>query len=82
MMFVPVSSGIAGDLQLVVPMHIPDPATELVHVTAVTPTLSAAAPANVMTAAVVETFVLAGAVIVSVGAALSVACGGAVDGGV
>jgi hypothetical protein len=42
--FVPISSGMAGVFQFVVPRHAPEPAVELLHVTVVTPILSEAVP--------------------------------------
>jgi len=74
---VPTSSGIDGLCQVAVPIQFPDPAVELVHVTLLTPILSDAVPETTMLLADVETFVLEGEVIITVGGVLSgFGCGG------
>ena len=67
--------------QCVVPVAVPEPPVELVHVTDVTPTLSDAVPANTIVLVVVYTFVLDGDRIVRVGAVVSGVAGGGFDGG-
>ena len=70
--FIPTSSGIAGTLQLVVPLAIPESPFEVDQVTDVTPTLSDAVPENAIEFPLTETVVMGGSTIVKVGA---VVCG-------
>lgn len=67
----PTSSGIAQD-QAEVPPATPDAPVLVAQVTCVTPVLSLATPLNVITAAVVETDVAPGEVMVNVGGVVSV----------
>src|ERR1051326_7836285 len=69
--FDPTRSGIGGVDQFVVPVAAPDPPVELLQVTDATPTLSEAVPENTTVDAVVNTFVLAGDAIVTVGGVVS-----------
>jgi hypothetical protein len=69
--FVPTNSGMGAVFQLVVPVAVPEPPVELVHVTVVTPALSEAVPVKTTVAADVATFVPAGDMIVSVGGVVS-----------
>ena len=76
---VPDSSRIVA-LQAVVPDAVPDPPVDATHLTATTPTLSAAVPLNTMLDEVVETIVEPGASMVIVGATVSRPEGGVVGG--
>ena len=80
---VPISSGTVAD-QFVVPAAAPVSPVEVLHFTAVTPTLSAATPVTLRVAAEVETIVNAGEVMVSDGGVASVPgfAGGVGAGGV
>ena len=86
----PTSSGMAAAVQPVVPVAVPEAPPDVDHFTETTPTLSAAVPLHVMTAADVATMVNAGDVIFSEGGTVSgvpgagvpPAGGDPVDGGV
>ena len=69
--FDPTSSAICGVVHVVVPVAAPEPPVELLHVTHVTPVLSDAVPEKTIAAAVVNAFVVAGDVMVSVGGVVS-----------
>jgi len=73
--FVPTSRGIGGVFQVVVPVAMPDPPVELVHVTEATPTLSDAVPEKTMVAEDATTLVLAGDRMARVGGVVSLAGG-------
>ena len=73
---VPTSRGMLAD-QDVVPAATPASPVELVHLTAVTATLSLAVPLMAMAEALVETMVNPGDVICSVGGVVSPFAGGA-----
>lgn len=70
----PTNSGTLAD-QAVVPEAIPESPFEVLHFTAVTPTLSLAVPAIRMDAEVVEVIVAPGVVILSDGGVVSTAGG-------
>jgi len=83
--FVPTSTG-ACRLQYAVPDAVPEAPVEVVHVTAVTPTLSFAVPLTAMLVEDVETIVEAGETMRSVGGVVSLPVEGeagadGVDGG-
>jgi hypothetical protein len=73
--FVPTSRGIGGVFQVVVPVAVPEPPVELVHVTEVTPTLSDAVPEKTMVAEDATTLVLAGERMARVGGVVSLVGG-------
>src|SRR4051794_15420701 len=72
--FVPTSSGTIAD-QDVVPIAAPEPPVDVVHLTAVIPTLSLATPLKAMDAAPVEAIEEPGVLICSDGAEVSTGVG-------
>jgi hypothetical protein len=68
MVLVPTSSGIAAMFQFVVPLAVPDPPVEFVHVTLESPLLSRAVPFTAIELADVETVVSEGETILRLGA--------------
>ena len=78
MVFDPTSKGIAAVFQLLVPLAVPDPLVELLHVTAVTPTLSVEVPENTTVDPDVAKLVPAGERIVRLGGVVSTVGGGVV----
>src|SRR5579884_1286768 len=69
--FAPTSSGIAGVVQFVVPVAVPEPPLEFVQVTCVTPTLSEAVPVKTIVCDEVALFVVAGDRMIKVGGVVS-----------
>lgn len=69
--FVPISKGIGGVFQVVVPVAMPEPPVELLHVTEATPTLSDAVPEKTMVAEEAATLVPDGDRIARLGAVVS-----------